>query len=543
MPVSETPTPTPDPPKPLAPVERRASGLLQALRRHPEDEDPAQVAQFSTTLVMVCIGVIGATGTMLSISSQRDRPLPHTDFLIASLILGALSLVLILLSLAQLRLGQQLLVTFRRAALSACIFSLVPLLLFAGLNFAQRDSTANQAADLFRVTLDPSIARDLPRTVTPDPEFQAMLRGNSLKPPISDFGGPILERRTSPLAGLARRVAQPMFSAGGSLPGPKEVEAKIKQRLVPELLAVRQELNDHHHGSKYSTVLVEPWTTPELYEFQYYIYGDDARVAAWQSEEESDYLPLFHEWLRGLLTRFILQTHEQPLGAGLAQGDAQVWQTTFDTWFFEHYLPPPSTQFALGILTLPLTPPTTDAYSAPSPALVSVLTGSDSIHQDPYNFWLAPRFYLKLGPLTQEVLQGALMTSIDGTTTSAGIERRIVQTLLFNFIGAGSAIRELHQASRTALPAVDPQTEPELYDFFVWLSQDPLTTEQWQRSDTDHAAPLLLSWLVQLHTRFALYITEDPDRLSRFKQFTADEWHDAYATWFLEHHASTMQQP
>jgi|GEM_PF-4849635 len=513
--------------------------------------DPATLAQFKTALQTVAGGIITADVALITISAQRTKPLLHTDYLVISLVLGSLSMILVLLSLAQLNFGNPLLGTFRRLALTTCLLAFLPLLLFTATNFAPGNSTTTLAADLFGTTLDAPIAKQLRHPVKPDPGLQALLKGDSLNPPLDEkSGAPILNRQTSPIGALARRVAQPLYTKDGVLPGSTEVDHGVDQRLVGELLAVRTELSDLHHNFLINETQAEPWISPELYELQIFIYSEESRLADWKSEEEAKYLPVYHDYFRDLIVRFVLFASQkrpgelQPLGQDLPTGDDAAWTAAFDRWFFGMYSPPPSLQYGLDILALPLADNLLDHADSVDAQLLKLLstTPPDSGGWGVATGATDPSTFLLLGNLSHRTIAPHL-AAMDHLTPKNTIERTLVQQIANDIVAAGPAFLELHRANHDLVTLADSQTQPELADFYAWLFRDEMTFTQWDRSSPQRAASLLLTWMVQLQTRFALYITDNAARQAEFAKLDAARWDAAYRTWFMEEYLPEINPP
>lgn len=507
--------------------------------------DPGTLAQFKTALLTVAGGIITADAGLIALSAQREKPLLHTDYLVISLVLGSLSMVLVLLSLAQLNLGNPILGTLRRLSLTACLLAFFPLLVFTANNFAPGNSNSTLAADLFGTTLDAPIAKELRRPVTPDPALQTMLTGNSLDPPLNaNTGTPLLNRQTSPIGALARRVAQPLYGKDGQLPGSTEVDHGIDQRLVGELLALRTDLSDLHHNILINATQTEPWICPELYELQIYIYSDDARTKDWMSEEEARYLPVYHDFFRDLIGRFVLYAAGKPLGEALPTGDEAAWTKAFDRWFFGMYSPAPSLQYGLDILALPLETPSTSTGREVDLGFLEMLVmpPRNDANWDLQAALAQPIDYLRLGSLSYATIAPQL-ASMDHQTPKQLIERTLVQPLATAINAAGPEFKDLHRMNHGLTIATDPNTQPELTDFFSWLIRDELTFSQWDRTSPYRASALLLTWMVQLQTRFAMYITDNAERQAQFAALDAAGWDAAYRTWFMEEYLPEVMVP
>lgn len=326
--------PSAKPPAANQPPPIRPSIVKPAKDNLAEDQtSQEQIFQLKGALLTVNGGVIAATVALLGINAQREKALDHADNLVAALIFGSLSMVLVLVALANLDLHSRTGSLVRKLAVTCCIFAIVPLIHFAWMNFSSRDPKVMQA-DLFGVTLTPQQLKETPGTA--DPGLVTVL--TDLGTSDSTHVPQDHTRYDSVLAPLGVRIAEPML-VRDPLPGAEEVERLVAEQVALELAPVVAHLRDVHQEDKYGSLNnVNPFEHPELDNFLYWSGGEPA-FTQWTTDNEEEYLPVFHRWMTRMMVKFVLTTIDNPKALEVFRTEPTERTELFDEWFFSIYLP------------------------------------------------------------------------------------------------------------------------------------------------------------------------------------------------------------
>ncbi|HYE77448.1 MAG TPA: hypothetical protein VEI97_05640, partial [bacterium] len=272
-----TPSPAPPPPPrkrpPIAPVK----DLLLADSQASEE----QIFQLKGALLTVSGGIIAATVALLSVNAQREEPMAHTDFLVASLLFGCVAMALVLVALAHLDLRSPTGHLVRKLAVTNCILAILPLVLFAWSNFSP-NRTDIQQKDLFGVRLTPQQRRQVPKD--PDPGLVAV---------VTTFGNAeaghdprqhmVTESRLAP---LAVRIATPLLTQPDP-PSATAVEEAVAAAVALELTPLVEEIRDFHQKDKFGALNgVNIWEHPELDNFLVWS-GHPGVMERWATDDEA----------------------------------------------------------------------------------------------------------------------------------------------------------------------------------------------------------------------------------------------------------------